>query len=137
MITCQKPIEQWSQNYTSYLFYYVLHFLLSYIKVARVSEVSVSQMKQFQLNGQDICVANIDGKFFAINNICSHEGGPLADGKLEGNEVECPWHQSKFDMTTGEVKSPPATEPQAVYEVKIEGDDIMVKLDYDKSEKQN
>ena len=135
MITCQKPIEQWSQNYTSYLFYYVLHFLLSYIKVARVSEVSVSQMKQFQLNGQDICVANIDGKFFAINNICSHEGGPLADGKLEGNEVECPWHQSKFDMTTGEVKSPPATEPQAVYEVKIEGDDIMVKLDSDKSEK--
>jgi ferredoxin-NADP reductase/nitrite reductase/ring-hydroxylating ferredoxin subunit len=108
---------------------------LSYIKLARINEIPISQMKQFQLNGKDICVANIDGKFFAINNICSHEGGPLADGKLEGNEVECPWHQSKFDMTTGEVKSPPATEPQAVYEMKIEGDAIMVKLDSDKSEK--
>ena len=104
---------------------------MSYIKVARINEIPISQMKQFQLNGKDICVANIDGKFFAINNICSHEGGPLADGKLEGNEVECPWHQSKFDMTRGEVKSPPATEPQAVYEIKSVGDEIMVNHDDD------
>src|SRR5438093_1226144 len=85
-------------------------------------------MKEVQVNGQNICVANIDGKYFAINNICSHEGGPLADGKLEGYEVECPWHQSKFDMRTGEVKAPPAVESQATYQVKVEGDDIMVNI---------
>jgi nitrite reductase/ring-hydroxylating ferredoxin subunit len=63
----------------------------------------------------------------SINNICTHEGGPLADGTLDGYEVECPWHGSKFDVRTGEVKNPPATEPEPTYEVKIEGPDILLK----------
>ena len=84
-------------------------------------------MKVYQVNGQSVCVANIDGKYFAINNVCSHEGGPLVDGELQGYEVECPWHQSKFDMRTGEVKAPPAVEPQATYEVRVFGEDIMLK----------
>jgi len=83
-------------------------------------------MKEVQVNGQNICLANIDGKYFAINNICSHEGGPLADGRLEGYEVECPWHQSKFDMRTGQVKVPPAVEPQVTYQVKVEGEDVLI-----------
>jgi len=99
-----------------------------FVKVANITDIPVSDMKEVQVNGQNICVANIDGKYFAINNICSHEGGPLADGKLEGYEVECPWHQSKFDMRTGEVKAPPAVESQATYQVKVEGDDIMVNI---------
>ena len=61
----------------------------SFVKVANTSEIPVSQMKEIQINGQNICLANIDGKYFAINNIRSHEGGPLVDGKLEGYEVEC------------------------------------------------
>jgi nitrite reductase/ring-hydroxylating ferredoxin subunit len=69
-----------------------------FVKVAKKSDIPLSHMKELQVNGQGVCVANIDGKYFAINNICSHEGGPLADGKLQGYEVECPWHQSKFDM---------------------------------------
>src|SRR4030095_8823680 len=83
-------------------------------------------MKEVQVNGQNICLANIDGKYFAINNICSHEGGPLADGRLEGYEVECPWHQSKFDMRNGQVKVPPAVEPQVTYQVKVEGEDVLI-----------
>jgi ferredoxin-NADP reductase/nitrite reductase/ring-hydroxylating ferredoxin subunit len=98
-----------------------------FVKVAKKSDIPLSHMKELQVNGQSVCVANIDGKYFAINNICSHEGGPLADGKLQGYEVECPWHQSKFDMRTGEVKAPPAVEPQGTYEVKIFGEDIMLK----------
>ena len=85
-------------------------------------------MKEVQINGQNICLANIDGKYFAINNICSHEGGPLADGKLEGYEVECPWHQSRFDIKSGQVKAPPAVEPQAVYQVKVVGEDVLVNV---------
>jgi ferredoxin-NADP reductase/nitrite reductase/ring-hydroxylating ferredoxin subunit len=102
-----------------------------FVKVAKKSEIPLAHMKELQVNGQSVCVANIDGKFYAISNICSHEGGPLADGKLEGYEVECPWHQSKFDMRTGDVKAPPAVERQAAYEVKIFGEDIMLKLDSD------
>jgi glycine betaine catabolism B len=98
-----------------------------FVKVAKKSDIPLSHMKELQVNGQSVCVANIDGKYFAINNICSHEGGPLADGKLQGYEVECPWHQSKFDMRTGKVKAPPAVEQQATYEVMIFGEDIMLK----------
>jgi ferredoxin-NADP reductase/nitrite reductase/ring-hydroxylating ferredoxin subunit len=97
--------------------------------VAKVTDIQRSQMKEFQVNNQSICIANIDGKYFALNNVCSHEGGPLADGKLEGYEVECPWHQSRFDVRTGDVKAPPAIEPQASYTLKVEGDDIMIDLD--------
>jgi ferredoxin-NADP reductase/nitrite reductase/ring-hydroxylating ferredoxin subunit len=98
-----------------------------YVKVAKKSDIALSHMKEVQVNGQSVCLANIGGEYLAINNICSHEGGPLADGKLQGYEVECPWHQSKFDLRTGEVKAPPAVEPQGTYEVKIFGEDIMLK----------
>jgi ferredoxin-NADP reductase/nitrite reductase/ring-hydroxylating ferredoxin subunit len=97
-----------------------------FIKVAITNDIPVSEMKEVQVNGQNICLANIDGKYFAINNICSHEGGPLADGRLEGYEVECPWHQSKFDMRNGQVKVPPAVEPQVTYQVKVEGEDVLI-----------
>ena len=99
-----------------------------FVKVAKKSDIPPSHMKEVQVSEQSVCVANIDGRYFAINNICSHEGGPLADGVLQGYEVECPWHQSKFDVRTGDVKAPPAVEPQATYEVKILGEDIMIKL---------
>jgi len=99
-----------------------------FVKVANTGEIPVSQMKEIQFNGQNICLANIDGKYFAINNICSHEGGPLVDGKLEGYEVECPWHQSRFDIRSGQVKAPPAVEPQAIYQVKVVGEDVMVNV---------
>jgi ferredoxin-NADP reductase/nitrite reductase/ring-hydroxylating ferredoxin subunit len=97
-----------------------------FVKVANTNDIPVSQMKEVQVNGQNICLANIDGKYFAINNICSHEGGPLADGRLEGYEVECPWHQSKFDMRNGQVRVPPAVEPQVTYQVKVEGEDVLI-----------
>src|ERR1051326_6801526 len=84
-------------------------------------------MKEVEVEGENICVVNIEGKYHAIGSICTHEGGPLADGKLEGYEVECPWHGSKFDVRTGEVTSPPASEPEPAYEVKLEGTKILVR----------
>ena len=70
----------------------------AFVKVASRKDIPHSQMKEVQIDGQKICISNIEGKYFAIDNTCTHEGGPLADGKLEGYEVECPWHQSKFDV---------------------------------------
>jgi ferredoxin-NADP reductase/nitrite reductase/ring-hydroxylating ferredoxin subunit len=106
----------------------------TFVKVANRKDIPDSQMREVQVDGQNICIANVEGKYFAINNSCSHEGGPLADGKLEGYEVECPWHQSRFDVRTGAIKIPPANQPQAVYKVKIEGDDIMLSLESGKQE---
>jgi ferredoxin-NADP reductase/nitrite reductase/ring-hydroxylating ferredoxin subunit len=98
-----------------------------FVKVADTKDIQPSHMKEVQANGENICVVNIEGKYYAIGSICTHEGGPLADGKLEGCEVECPWHGSKFDVRTGEVTSPPASEPEPTYEVKVDGNSILVK----------
>jgi glycine betaine catabolism B len=99
-----------------------------FVKVADTKDIQPSQMKEVEVNGQNICVVNVDGKYYAIGSICTHEGGPLADGTLEGYEVECPWHNSKFDVRTGEVISPPATEPEPAYEVKVDGNsNILIK----------
>jgi glycine betaine catabolism B len=98
-----------------------------FVIVADIKDILPSQMKEVQVDGQNICIANIEGNYFAINNICTHEGGPLADGTLSGYEVECPWHGSKFDIRTGEVTNPPANEPELVYEVKVEENKILVR----------
>ena len=106
-------------------------FVLSeedFVKVANTKDIQPSQMKEVEVNGQNICVVNIEGKYYAIGSICTHEGGPLADGTLEGYEVECPWHNSKFDVRTGEVTSPPASEPEPAYEVKVDdNNNILIK----------
>jgi ferredoxin-NADP reductase/nitrite reductase/ring-hydroxylating ferredoxin subunit len=107
-----------------------------FVKVAETTDIQTSQMKEVQIDGESVCIANIDGKYYAIGNVCTHEGGPLADGKLEGFEVECPWHQSKFDMKTGQVTSPPASEPEPTYEVKVDGTSILVKKRSATTEKQ-
>ena len=98
-----------------------------FVKVAYVKDIQPSQMKEVEVNGENICLGNVEGKYYAIGSICTHEGGPLADGTLQGYEVECPWHSSKFDVRTGEVTSPPASEPEPAYEVKVDGNSILVK----------
>ena len=84
-------------------------------------------MKAFDVNSERICVANVGGKYYAIGNFCTHLGGPLAEGKLEGFEVECPWHGSKFDIRTGKVVRPPAMREEPTYEVKVEDINILIK----------
>jgi glycine betaine catabolism B len=98
-----------------------------FVKVAEAKDIQTSQMKEVQFDSQDVCIANVDGKYYAIGNVCTHEGGPLADGRLEGYEVECPWHQSKFDVRTGKVTSPPASESEPTYEIKVDGNSILIK----------
>jgi glycine betaine catabolism B len=96
------------------------------VKVADTKDIQPSHMKEVQVDGENICVVNVEGKYYAIGSICTHEGGPLADGSLEGYEVECPWHGSKFDVRTGEVTNPPASEPEPSYEIKIDGSNILI-----------
>jgi ferredoxin-NADP reductase/nitrite reductase/ring-hydroxylating ferredoxin subunit len=98
-----------------------------FVKVADTKDIQRSHMKEVQVDGENICVVNVEGKYYAIGSICTHEGGPLADGTLEGYEVECPWHGSKFDVRTGEVMSPPASEPEPTYQVKVDGNNVLIK----------
>jgi ferredoxin-NADP reductase/nitrite reductase/ring-hydroxylating ferredoxin subunit len=96
-------------------------------KVADRKDLQEGGLLKAEFLGKPIVLSMVNGEVYAIYAVCSHEGGPLEDGTLEGYEVECPWHGSKFDVRTGEVKNPPAETPQLAYEVKVEDDMILVK----------
>jgi len=98
-----------------------------FVRVASTSEIPPDKMKVVQYKGQPICLANSKGKYYAIKNACTHLGGPLGQGKLEDHIVECPWHGSRFDLATGEVRRGPAQTPEPVYEVKVEGAIILIR----------
>jgi 3-phenylpropionate/trans-cinnamate dioxygenase ferredoxin component len=98
-----------------------------FVKVAETKDIQAAQMKEVEVAGESICVSNVDGKYYAIGNICTHVGGPLDQGTLEGYEVECPWHGSKFDVRTGEPTKPPARSPEPTYEAKVEGDNVLIR----------
>jgi naphthalene 1,2-dioxygenase ferredoxin component len=97
-----------------------------FVKVAAVSEIADGAMK-IVCNGQAV-VANAAGRFYAFGNLCPHAEGPLGDGFLDGLTVECPWHNGQWDITTGKGLTAFATADIPLFEVRIVGDDIEVKL---------
>jgi nitrite reductase/ring-hydroxylating ferredoxin subunit len=87
-----------------------------------VADLKPGQMKLLSVDGADVVVYNVDGRFYATQNECTHADGPLCEGLLEGEKVICPWHDSYFDVTTGAVLVGPATEPLRTYMVLINGE---------------
>ncbi len=102
--------------------------MADFVKVATVDQIPKGAMLKADKNGKKILVANVGGKFYAMDRICGHKGGPLDEGELDGSVVACPWHGSKFDVKGGKLKQGPATKDQASYEVEVRGKDILVKL---------
>ena len=98
-----------------------------FVKVAETKDIQPSNMRAVDLEGERVCIANVEGSYYAIGNVCTHLGGPLNEGTLEGYDVECPWHGSKFDVRTGEPTRPPARQAVPSYEVKVEGNNILVR----------
>ncbi|SRR5712691_7020708 len=98
-----------------------------FVRVASASDIPDGKMKKVVVGGLQVLVVNVKGKYYAIGNVCTHMGGPLDRGILEGNEVQCPWHGSHFDVTSGQVKKGPAARPEPVYEIRAEADGILVR----------
>ena len=98
-----------------------------FVKVAESKDIEPSSMKAVDVAGEKVCIINIEGNYYAIGNVCTHVGGPLDEGTLEGYEVECPWHGSKFDVRTGEPTKPPARQAVSKYEVKIRDNNILAR----------
>jgi nitrite reductase (NADH) small subunit len=85
------------------------------------------QAREFQAGGRTLCVATLKGQPVALDNVCPHRGGPLAEGTVEHGKIVCPWHQWEFDLMTGiSTHSPHAK--VARYELQREGSDILVKI---------
>ncbi|HBT34418.1 MAG TPA: ferredoxin [Pusillimonas sp.] len=101
---------------------------MNWIKIATVGQIEEDESLGVELEGKQLAVHHTEGEYFVTDNICTHQFALLSDGFIEDGCVECPLHQAMFDLRTGEPKSAPATEPVKVYEVKVEGDDILVNL---------
>jgi 3-phenylpropionate/trans-cinnamate dioxygenase ferredoxin component len=102
--------------------------MAEWLKVAKTGEIAPGEAKGVDLGVTRIALFNIDGTFHAIDDTCTHKGGPLSKGMVMGKEVTCPWHGAVFDVTTGSVLGLPAPRSVAHYAVRIEGDDIEVEL---------
>ena len=96
-----------------------------FVKMATLDELPPGVSKEVEHDGRIYALFNVAGVISAIDGICPHQGGPLADGVVEGTMVTCPWHGWQFDVRTGKTPLGPRLK-QAVYEVKVEGQDVLV-----------
>lgn len=102
---------------------------MAFVEAARLSDVPPGRAKTVEIGDEDIALCNVEGVIYAIANVCTHDGGPLGEGYLLGDEIECPRHGARFNVKTGEVKVLPAIVPVPTFDVKVEGDRILVDLD--------
>jgi 3-phenylpropionate/trans-cinnamate dioxygenase ferredoxin subunit len=86
-------------------------------------------VKVVSVGGEQIALANVDGSLFAIEDRCSHDDGPLGEGRLHGGQIECPRHGARFDVKSGRPLCLPAVVPVRTYPVKVEGDEVKVSLE--------
>jgi nitrite reductase/ring-hydroxylating ferredoxin subunit len=97
-----------------------------FVRVAEVTELAPGEMKVVEWGEDQVLLVNLDGSMYACDNICTHAGAPLNEGSLEGELVECPLHGSVFNVTNGEVVGPPAEDELRVFQVRVDGQDILV-----------
>ncbi|MFH0890304.1 MAG: non-heme iron oxygenase ferredoxin subunit [Candidatus Aenigmatarchaeota archaeon] len=99
---------------------------MTFVKVASANDIPPGNKKEVTIKGESILVANVDGKYYAINNICPHGGCKLSFGALKGADIDCPCHGSVFDVKAGSVLKGPATKAVRSFKVKVEKDQILV-----------
>jgi nitrite reductase/ring-hydroxylating ferredoxin subunit len=102
--------------------------MASFVRVANRSEIPTGAGKCVEVNGRRIALFNLGGEIYAIDDECTHSGGPLSEGFVDGEEIECPWHSARFSIRTGEVLSPPAFDGVTSYRVRIAGDEVEVEI---------
>ncbi len=98
----------------------------TFTTVAKVSEISVGELKPVEAGGKRLLICHTASGFHAVDDTCTHDDGPLADGWLDGEAIECPRHGAKFDVATGRVLCLPAAVPITAYHVRVEGDNVQV-----------
>jgi len=102
--------------------------MAEFVKVTTRSALPPGGKALVEVDGQPIAVFNVAGTFYAIDDVCTHDGGPLAEGELDGAEIQCPRHGARFDVRTGKALCLPAFEPVVTHAVEVRGDDVYVAL---------
>ena len=98
-----------------------------FIAVAKTTDLLPGQMKWVAVNGERRVLANVEGTFYAISDVCGHRNAPLSRGKLEGYLIECPLHFAQFDVRTGKLVDGPISADVPIYEVRVEGDTVLIR----------
>jgi 3-phenylpropionate/trans-cinnamate dioxygenase ferredoxin subunit len=99
-----------------------------FMKVTTTDELEDQQAKLVEAEGEKIALFRLDGAFYALSDTCTHRGGPLSEGTVEGAEVACPWHAARFDIKTGAVMGPPAGREVRSYPVRVADADIEIEV---------
>lgn len=99
------------------------------IEACKVGEIEPGRARMVEARGREIAIFNCGGEIFALDNECTHVGGPLCDGELEGGKVICPWHGAEFDIKTGRALAPPAEENVKSYRVILEDGVVKVEVE--------
>jgi 3-phenylpropionate/trans-cinnamate dioxygenase ferredoxin subunit len=100
-----------------------------FVTVTRVEDLGPGQVQVFEVEDEYVAVANVDGQFCAFVDICTHDDGPLVEGKLEGNVVTCPRHGARFDVCSGRALSLPAITPLPTFEVRVVDGEVQVRVE--------
>lgn len=102
--------------------------MAQWVKVAVITDVPAGQVKAVEVNGKRLALCHAADAWYAVDDLCTHDDGPLAEGTLDGMELECPRHGARFDVRSGAVKCLPAVIPITSYPVKVEGNDVLVNV---------
>ena len=97
-------------------------------RVANVTSIPSGKVAVVDVGGKTIAVYNVAGVFYAVDNVCSHRGGPLGEGSLRSTTITCPWHGAQFDVTSGQVLGLPASADITSYATKVEEDGVWVAI---------
>jgi len=95
-------------------------------RVAAASDVPVNEVRVVECAGRSLALSNLDGEYYAIDNVCTHDGGPLGEGRIRNGRLLCPRHGAAFDAKTGRVISLPAVKSVQAYPVTRQGDDLFI-----------
>jgi len=99
-----------------------------FVKVAKVAEIPDPGKVTLEVEDSVVVLFHVDGQFYCLDDVCTHDGGPLGEGRLCDHAIACPRHGAQFDIRTGKPLTMPAIVPTVAHEVKVEGDAIYVKI---------
>lgn len=103
----------------------------TFVKVARIDEIPEGEARVYEVGSESIALCNVGGKIHAVENVCTHDDGPLGEGYLEGCQIECPRHGARFDVTSGAVTRMPAATPVRTFPVRVEKGEVFVEIEED------
>lgn len=99
---------------------------LEFETVAKTSDLAPGEMMYVEVGDEPVCLINLDGGFYAISDICTHEEASLSDGEISGGEIECPLHGGAFDIRTGAPVAFPVVVPVETFAVRVVGDEVQI-----------